>query len=561
MSRTILHILLVLLFLVPSSLSFAAPNANTAASDGVCRLKSPFTWPATFRQPGAASLGTPVDPKIYYGDNGPTVVTMTTNQKNAVVALFMDMGGGYGGACTGTLVADNAVLTAAHCVRDCDDYGNNCQNLTAGQLTVYVGNDYSSPSATFGVRAVHYNPNYSGNLYGNDLAYHDNAVVILSGSASAQYASITPIAMNSTSLSSSYVDTAVQAVGYGVTHNNDYNSTKYWASLAIGSVGTYELTAGDPSSAQGVCNGDSGGPLLLSIGGAVKIIGTVSWGDGSCLADDHFSRVDANLTWINGILSQYPSGTDCEETCGNAQCGTVGSCTCGSCSTGLTCQNNQCVTTSTDCGSVTYMGCCNGSTAVWCEEGTLAEADCSAQGGCGWVNADYGYYCGGSGADPSGDLPLSCDGEPTCEQTCLAVECGSYQGCDCGGCSSGQSCQYNECVTVTDDDDDTTDDDDDDDDDDDNADDDDDNDDDDDDDDGDDDDDTTDDDDDDTIGDDDDDTVGDDDDDDDDDDDNWWEDGSGSDGCNHAGAGLSMLFLLGLGAAAWFVRNEGFSRR
>ena len=62
------------------------------------------------------------------------------------------------------------------------------------------------------------------------------------------------------------------------------------------------------------------------------------------------------------------------------------------------------------CGSVTWLGCCEGNTAVWCddESDALMSEDCSAYGlSCGW-SGDYGYYCGGDGEDPSGRLPLEC---------------------------------------------------------------------------------------------------------------------------------------------------------
>ncbi|MGC6418799.1 MAG: hypothetical protein ACON3Z_16860 [Bradymonadia bacterium] len=47
------------------------------------------------------------------------------------------------------------------------------------------------------------------------------------------------------------------------------------------------------------------------------------------------------------------------------------------------------------CGSVDYLGYCDGDVAVWCNENnTLEQVDCSAHGGgCGWINDDDGYFC------------------------------------------------------------------------------------------------------------------------------------------------------------------------
>ena len=58
------------------------------------------------------------------------------------------------------------------------------------------------------------------------------------------------------------------------------------------------------------------------------------------------------------------------------------------------------------CDGLSSEGCCDGSRASWCEEGTLRSRDCGADG-CGWTD-EAGYRCGGSGQDPSGEHVLSC---------------------------------------------------------------------------------------------------------------------------------------------------------
>jgi hypothetical protein len=44
------------------------------------------------------------------------------------------------------------------------------------------------------------------------------------------------------------------------------------------------------------------------------------------------------------------------------------------------------------CGDVTYMGYCEGSTLIWCQEGELRSYDCGAQA-CGWQNDTDGNNC------------------------------------------------------------------------------------------------------------------------------------------------------------------------
>lgn len=49
----------------------------------------------------------------------------------------------------------------------------------------------------------------------------------------------------------------------------------------------------------------------------------------------------------------------------------------------------------TECGSLDYLGRCDGQTAVWCnEQGRRETLDCAARGeSCGYVDDHYGWYC------------------------------------------------------------------------------------------------------------------------------------------------------------------------
>jgi hypothetical protein len=61
------------------------------------------------------------------------------------------------------------------------------------------------------------------------------------------------------------------------------------------------------------------------------------------------------------------------------------------------------------CGSVTYEGCCDGTTLKWCDTDydELVIEDCSGDPSCGWDQD--GYYCGTSGAaEPTNTYPMKC---------------------------------------------------------------------------------------------------------------------------------------------------------
>ncbi|MEZ4267907.1 MAG: agmatine deiminase family protein [Myxococcota bacterium] len=103
--------------------------------------------------------------------------------------------------------------------------------------------------------------------------------------------------------------------------------------------------------------------------------------------------------------------------------------------------------TTDNCGSVTLVGCCDGSNLKYCENGALGGLTCT--NGCGW-NANSSWYdCGYTGSDPTGNNPKSC--APTCTPDCSGKTCGS-DGCggSCGTCASGKVCSANVCVTPVD---------------------------------------------------------------------------------------------------------------
>jgi hypothetical protein len=127
------------------------------------------------------------------------------------------------------------------------------------------------------------------------------------------------------------------------------------------------------------------------------------------------------------------------KTCGSDGCGS----TCGECTgTGEYCFMGQCTTKG--CGQISYEGCCEDSTVVWCSGDKLQYIYCGYYSEplntCGWDTESGLYDCGGTGEDPSLKYPKKCDF--TCTPDCSGKECGS-DGCggQCSpGCTSDQVC-------------------------------------------------------------------------------------------------------------------------
>lgn len=118
-------------------------------------------------------------------------------------------------------------------------------------------------------------------------------------------------------------------------------------------------------------------------------------------------------------------------------------CTCNDCSTGCGYEG----TTPEGCDGITYEGCCDGDALTYCDGGSLKGGDCN--GSCGWDKSNNWYDCGFSGADPSGQFPLSCgDVTNPCTPSCAGMVCGD-DGCggSCGSCGANQSCdKEGQCV-------------------------------------------------------------------------------------------------------------------
>lgn len=200
--------------------------------------------------------------------------------------------------CTGTLIADRLVLTAAHCVTPNSD-----------SMIVYFGRDFTSMDKSL-VRPVVksiVHPNYNSNR--EDM--HDLALIRFSGSLPSGFAPAPLL----TDLSSVKKGTRVIVAGYGLN----------WAwgiKRGSGILRTTDLKVAKPlygrtelmldqSIRKGICSGDSGGPAYLEINGRLHLMGVASRGDSlptvltpKCFILSIFSRVDAFSTWIQAS-SEY----------------------------------------------------------------------------------------------------------------------------------------------------------------------------------------------------------------------------------------------------------------
>lgn len=181
----------------------------------------------------------------------------TDLNKSPVVMVIKNFADGSAGACSGTMITANKVLTAAHCLEN------------AASIDVLLGIS-ATKLAYIAANSWQIHPNFarsSNGMLSNDVGVINVPVPLPLPTV--------PI------LSSATAQVGQKAVvfGYGTSGTADDYGQLRSGVMKIAAVDAGRIFANYEDGTSNVCSGDSGGPLLLQIGSQLTIGGTTSYGD------------------------------------------------------------------------------------------------------------------------------------------------------------------------------------------------------------------------------------------------------------------------------------------
>jgi secreted trypsin-like serine protease len=219
----------------------------------------------------------------------------TVDEGDSAVVALLASGQAY---CTGTVVADRWVLTAAHCLQP-----------PMSPSEVYIGKRPPADGQRRAVARTIVHPRFSFIGLQNDLG-----LVELVDSAL-----VTPLPLIRRPLDQAWVGSIVRLAGFGSTSSTDREAPlKRTGTAKVTALAQQKFTLqGAPSQ---TCLADSGAPALYEEDGVEYVVGVSSSGDAHCQEHAQAVRVDAFADdFILPAIAESAGSYGCQQTPDRAQ--------------------------------------------------------------------------------------------------------------------------------------------------------------------------------------------------------------------------------------------------
>ena len=272
-------------------------------------------------------------------------------EHDAVVALHQLQGSSVyvSPFCSGTLVTEDVVVTAAHCL-DTANGGPKFKTMNAGALAVYVGDD---PSVDLVQNLYIVSETLIHAAYNRRQLIDDIAILRLASPVTG----VVPVdhLPGSLAIDGSDIGALINFAGFGQDEFGG-SGVKLQVDGVLGGLGCSVpgcSGADDPNTqisyaqaTAGPCFGDSGGPAFFYDAGVPYLAGVTSYGDSYCTQYGVSTKVDAYEAWIDAFVSPPPPPDCSADGACNPLCaagadpdcgGSGGSCGDGTCGAGESC--------------------------------------------------------------------------------------------------------------------------------------------------------------------------------------------------------------------------------